>query len=190
MSEARRIATYEDLFDLPDNVIGEILDGEVCMSPRPRPRHAQVASQLGAHITVTFSREPDNTDGTGGWWILDEPELHLEDQVLVPDIAGWRRERLPQIPDVVGIELAPDWVCEVISPSTARIDRLIKKRIYAEQGVEFVWLVDPMTKTLEVLQRQPSGLYQEVEVYAGDVKARVVPFEALELDLRRWWGMG
>lgn len=187
MSEALPVARYEDLYDVPENMVGEILDGVLMMSPRPHPRHLISAARIGAQLLRSFDDGPDDPEGPGGWWILDEPELHLDAHVMVPDLAGWRRSRLPRLPDSVGFTLAPDWVCEVLSPSTFRTDRFIKKRIYAEQGVEHLWLVDPIAKSLEILQLQPSGFYLEVEVLQGDQKARVAPFDAVELNIARWW---
>ena len=146
---AQRLATYADLFDLPENLIGEILHGQLITQPRPTPCHAFSASVMGAELTNPFQR---GRGGPGGWWILDEPELHLGPHILVPDLAGWRRERLPVFPETAYFELAPDWVCEVLSPGTARTDRVVKMPIYAAQGVARLWLVDPDQRTLEVFR--------------------------------------
>ena len=126
-------------------------------------------------------------NGPGGWWILDEPELHLGEDILVPDLAGWRRERLPTIPDQAAFTLAPDWVCEVLSPSTGMRDRAYKMPIYAREGVEHVWLVDPHLRTLEVFRRQELG-WLLLAVYAEDAVVRAEPFEAVDLDLLTLWG--
>src|SRR5512142_1943672 len=115
---ARRNATYDDLLGLPSHVVGELLEGSLVVSPRPASRHARAASGLGGELHGPFQR---GRGGPGGWIILDEPELHLGGNVLVPDLAGWRRERMPQLPDVAAFELAPDWVCEVLSASTQAI---------------------------------------------------------------------
>lgn len=143
----RRPATYEDLFDLPEHLVGEILHGQLITQPRPGPRHARSASVVGAELMGPYDK---GHGGPGGWWILDEPELHLGSHILVPDLAGWRRERMPVFPETAYFTLAPDWVCEVLSPGTARVDRVVKMPIYAEQGVEWIWLVDPDQRTLEV----------------------------------------
>ena len=127
-----RPATYEDLCNVPDHKVAEILDGELIVSPRPALRYASASSRLGGILGGPFDLGPD---GPGGWWILDEPELHLRDDILVPDLAAWRRERLPFVPDAAYMTLAPDWACEVISPSTERIDRSRKMRIYAREDV-------------------------------------------------------
>jgi Uma2 family endonuclease len=144
---AGRLATYEDLFDLPEHLIGEILHGQLITQPRPAPRHVLSASGIGAELTNPFQR---GRGGPGGWWILDEPELHLGPHILVPDLAGWRRERMPVFPETAYFTLSPDWVCEVLSPGTARIDRVVKMPLYAEQGVQWLWLIDPDQHTLEV----------------------------------------
>lgn len=143
-----RPATYADIEALPPNVVGEILFGVLHTHPRPAPRHSRAASALGAMIGGPFDFNPD---GPGGWIILDEPELHLGPHVIVPDIAGWRRERMPKLPETAYFETPPDWVFEVLSPSTARIDRTDKLAIYAAHGVGHCWLVDPDAKTLEVM---------------------------------------
>jgi Uma2 family endonuclease len=145
-----RPASYEDILRLPENKVGEIVDGELIVSPRPGPRHALASSSLGAEIGGPFGR---GRGGPGGWIILDEPELHLGPQVLVPDLAGWRRERMPALPDTAWFTLAPDWVCEVLSPSTAVVDRTRKQDISREQGIRWLWFVDPAGRTIEVLSR-------------------------------------
>jgi Uma2 family endonuclease len=179
-----RPATYEDLIKLPDNVVGEILDGELHASPRPGPRHARAESALHARL---FSAFDDGTAGPGGWWILVEPELHFRSDVLVPDIAGWRRERMSQLPETAWFEIAPDWICEVISPSTGRIDRAKKLPVYARERVPHAWLVDPIQKTVEVLQHA-EGLWNVLHVYSGDEQMSAPPFDGITIDLRAVWG--
>lgn len=127
-----RPATYEDLLQIPDHLVAEIVDGELHTSPRPAPRHADAATGLSAALRAPFDR---GRGGPGGWRILIEPELHLGSEVLVPDAAGWRRERLPRLPETAHLTLAPDWICEVVSPSTAALDRGAKLRSYAHEGV-------------------------------------------------------
>ncbi len=175
-------ATYEDVLNAPENKVAEILDGDLFLSPRPGPRHAVAGSRLG-RILGPFDDDPG---GPGGWWILDEPELHFGEHVVVPDLAGWRREHMPAIPDVAFFTLAPDWVCEVLSPSTERIDRARKLRIYAEVGVAHAWLVKPSHRTLEVL-RLSDGLWSIRGVWEDTAVVRAEPFEAIELDLGRLW---
>ncbi len=182
--ERRRVkrATYDDVLNAPENKVAEILDGELFLSPRPSPRHAVASSRL----TMELRPFDDEGGAPGGWWILDEPELHLGEHVVVPDLGGWRRERLPAIPDEAYFALAPDWVCEVLSPSTERLDRTRKLRVYAEAGVGHAWLVKPAERMLEVL-RLRDGAWTILGVYGEDDVVRVAPFEALELDLRRLW---
>ncbi len=175
-------ATYEDVLNAPEHKVAEILDGELVLSPRPAPRHALAASRLGG-ILQPFD---DDRRSPGGWWILLEPELHFGDQVLVPDLAGWRRERLPTIPDEAHFTLAPDWVCEVLSPSTQKHDRSRKLRIYAEAGVAHAWLLDPIERTLEVFQLK-DGAWSMVGVCVDADVVRIHPFEAIELELSRLW---
>jgi hypothetical protein len=185
MSEpARREAVYDDLCDLPENMVGEILAGELHVSPRPAIPHALAASGLGASVLAPFGF---GAGGPGGWWILMEPELHLGRDVLVPDLGGWRRERLPRIGDVVGLTLRPDWVCEILSPSTQLRDRAIKLGIYAREGVPHVWLVDPLARLLEVYGLH-EGRWLILGVHHGLEKVRAEPFEAVELALGLLWG--
>lgn len=179
----RKPATYDDLEALPPNQVGEIVNGELYASPRPASPHALAAWRLGGELYNPFDR---GRGGPGGWFILSEPELHLGEDVLVPDVAGWRRERMPQMPDVVGFKIAPDWLCEVLSPSTSRLDRFRKLPIYAREGVKHVWLVDPLQYTLEVFRLEGGhylllGTHQDVETVHAE------PFEALALELRVLW---
>jgi Uma2 family endonuclease len=175
-------ATYDDVLNAPENQVAEILDGELSLSPRPSPRHAVASSRLGGVLVPAF----DGQGGAGGWWILDEPELHFGGDVTVPDLGGWRRERLPAIPETAFFSLAPDWVCEVLSPSTEHIDRGRKLRIYADAGIAHAWLVNPAERTLEVL-RLREGAWTIVAVCSGSDAVRVEPFDAIELGLGRLW---
>jgi Uma2 family endonuclease len=177
-------ATYEDLLDLPEHLVGEILDGDLYASPRPALPHARVSSALEMEIGGPFDR---GRGGPGGWWILFEPELHLGAEVLVPDLAGWRRDRLPLIPDAAFMTLAPDWVCEVLSPSTERIDRVLKLPIYAKYGVGHAWLVNPASRTLEVY-RLSDAAWTLIASHGDDAVVRAEPFDAVELDLLVLWG--
>ena len=182
----KRNATYDDLCALPDHMVAEIIDGDLFASPRPASPHALASSMLGAVLIAGFGGEPGGAGVPGGWWILDEPELHFGQNVLVPDLAGWRRERMPTVPDVAGFQLAPDWVCEVISPSTGEIDRGRKMRVYARERVGHLWIVDPILRTLEVY-RLEDGRWVVASTHAGTEQIRAEPFEAVPLDMRRWW---
>jgi Uma2 family endonuclease len=183
----RRIkpATYDDLRKLPENMVGEIIDGELFASPRPAPPHAQAASMIGVDLGGPFNRQ-SSSGGLGGWWIIDEPEIHFRADVIVPDLGGWRRDRMPRLPSTAAFELAPDWVCEILSPSTARIDRVGKPQIYRREKVGHMWVVDPLARTLEAY-RLNSGQWTLIDSYSEDARVRVEPFEAIELDLARWW---
>jgi Uma2 family endonuclease len=180
----KRAATYADIEALPEHQIGEILDGELIVSPRPASRHALASSSLGNRVGPPFH---DGVGGPGGWWILDEPELHLGGDVLVPDLAGWRRERMPTFPDVKFFTLAPDWVCEVLSPSTESTDRARKLRIYAREHVPYAWLVTPGSRLLEVF-RLEGDFWLLVAAHRDDEIVRAEPFDAVELDLLPLWG--
>lgn len=184
VTPVRRRATYEDILAAPEHVVAEILDGELVLSPRPAKPHAAAATALVEEIGPPFKR---GKGGPGGWIILAEPEIHLGSDVLVPDLGGWRRERMPAITnDLPYFTLAPDWACEVLSPSTAARDRAQKLPIYARESVAHVWLIDPLQRTLEVLRREgPQWLI--VAVYRGDEKVRAEPFDAFELDLAILW---
>jgi Uma2 family endonuclease len=179
----KKTATYADLVALPPQLVGEIIDGELIASPRPAMLHARAASRLGMDLGGPFDR---GKGGPGGWIILDEPELHIVEQVLVPDLAGWRRERMPEMPDAAYVELAPDWICEVLSPATAKIDRADKMRHYAAAGVRHLWLVDPLATTLEIY-RLDGGGWRLVQTHAGAEAIRGEPFDAVELDLGSLW---
>ena len=184
-SPAKRFATYADLLEVPDHLVAEIVDGELHTSPRPAPRHAVSASELAAELIPPFSR---GRGGPGGWWILFEPELHLGPDILVPDLAGWRRERLPTISDTPPyFTLAPNWICEVLSPSTYRLDRMRKLRICGREGVEHAWLVHPGERTLEVL-RLESGRWAIAGTFADAARVRAEPFDAVAIDLLPLWG--
>ncbi len=181
---AHKFATYEDLFDLPEHIIGEIIHGQLVTHPRPAPKHASAASTIGMTIGTPYHRGRDG--GPGGWRILFEPELHLDPHILVPDLAGWRRERMPELPDTAYFTLPPDWICEVLSPGTARVDRADKMPIYAAQGIPFLWLIDPTPRTLEVFLLR-AGRWVLEHVYQEDEEVRAAPFEAISFPLGALW---
>lgn len=195
---ARRSATYDDLLALPAHVVGQIVFGVLHAHPRPAPKHANASSTLGEVLGPPFRR---GRGGPGGWIILDEPELHLGEHVIVPDLAGWRRERMAELPvDKAYFILSPDWVCEVLSPSTAALDRGDKLKVYAAFDVKHVWFVDPEARTLEILSEhrelvscEPHDLerdekgYRVFDVFSGEAKVRAVPFDAIELELGLLW---
>ncbi|MCC7385062.1 MAG: Uma2 family endonuclease [Deltaproteobacteria bacterium] len=180
---ARRRATYQDIRDAPADVIAEIVDGELHLQPRPASPHAIASTNLGEELGPPFKR---GRGGPGGWVILDEPELHLGPDVLVPDHAGWRRERMPEIPEVPHFDLAPDWICEILSPRTVAHDRVRKMRIFARERIPFVWLIDPIERTLEVFQLD-RATYVLAASHEGQEKVHARPFDAIELDLAILW---
>ena len=178
-----RPATYEDLVKLPDNLVAEIVNGELHASPRPAPPHARAGSLIGGLIVPPFDL---GRGGPGGWWILLEPELHLAGDVLVPDWAGWRRTRMPHLPKTAYFPLAPDWVCEVLSPSTAMLDRARKLAIYARERVSHAWLIEPDAATLEVL-RLENGHWTILAAHYGAEILHAEPFDNIELELSSLW---
>lgn len=181
----KKPATYEDIEELPLGWVGELLEDELYAHPRPAWPHMEAMQALSAYL---FSRFQEGKGSLGGWWLGVEPELHFGREVLVPDLAGWRRERRPHPPNRVGhfTTVAPDWVCEVLSPSTARVDRGRKMPIYFREGVSQAWLIDPRECTLEVYQRGHAG-WRLVTTYTGNVTVRAEPYDVVPLDLTQLW---
>jgi Uma2 family endonuclease len=179
----KRASVYEEFLAAPKHLVAEIIRGELRTHPRPATPHANAASSLGGELHGPFRR---GRGGPGGWLILDEPEVHLLGEILVPDLAGWRRERMPEMPAAPFVELAPDWVCEVLSPSTEAEDRADKMPIYARAGVRHTWLVDPIDMTLEAF-RLEGGAWRVHGTWRGDARARIEPFDAIELELAALW---
>jgi Uma2 family endonuclease len=174
-------ASYDDLREVPENCVAEIFDGDLFASPRPALPHCHAASVLVSKIGGLFHRS-----GPGGWVILAEPELHFGKDVLVPDLAGWRRERLPKLPADAYMTLAPDWICEVLSPATETIDRTKKLRVYARERVAHAWLLSPPRQTLEVLSLE-SAEWASVAIHEGSGNVSAVPFDGIELELGALW---
>lgn len=181
---APKVATYEDILRLPPHVTGQIVRGTLHTNPRPGLPHAHAATGLGEELGPPFRR---GKNGPGGWAILGEPEVHLGDDILVPDLAGWRRESLPEgALEGAFATRRPDWVCEILSPRTARFDRGEKLDVYRREGVGHVWLVDPALHTLEVL-RLDGATYRLLGTLSGEGMVRAEPFDAIELDLSALW---
>ena len=176
---------YAELCDLPPHVTGEILGGVLYTQPRPAGPHAVSGSALGMDIGAAFQR---GKGGPGGWWIIDEPEIHFVRDVVVcvPDIAGWRKERMPKIPKGHRFEIVPDWVCEVLSPSTGKKDRVVKMPVYAQFGVSFLWLVHPLDRTLEAFALH-EGCWTVIGLFQDDETVQVAPFAELALNLGDLW---
>jgi Uma2 family endonuclease len=180
---AKRKATYQDVVDAPENMVAEIIDGDLYLFNRPKAPHAHTASSLVGDLVPPFVR---GKDGPGGWLIMMEPELHLGTDIVVPDIAGWRRDRLPAVPDDAYLTLAPDWIGEVLSRRTEGIDRTKKLLVYAAAGVQHAWLVSAPRRTLEILHLV-DGRWSLIAAHIGDVRVRAEPFDAIELDLGAIW---
>jgi Uma2 family endonuclease len=175
-------ATYDDLVRVPENFVAEMFDGELYASPRPAFPHARAAAVLLGKLGGSF----DFGDGPGGWLIYIEPELHFGDDVLVPDLAGWKRARLPSLPTDAFLTLSPDWICEVLSPKTEYLHRNKKLRIYARESIGHAWLVDPLRQSLEVLALE-SARFEKIEEHHGPACVRARPFDAVELELQALW---
>jgi Uma2 family endonuclease len=183
---ARTRATRADLEALPENVVGELIRGVLYAMPRPRPRHQRAAGRLFSDLEGPFDR---GRGDQGGWIILVEPGVALPSvdvEELCPDIAGWRRERLPELPDGL-IDVVPDWVCEVLSPSTRGHDQRIKRPLYAQAGVEWMWVVDVDARTV-VVSKNEGGRWLEIGVFGDDESMAAPPFEAHTIALRDLWG--
>lgn len=176
-------ASYQDVLDAPPNMVAELIRGVLHLQPRPASPHARAQTILGAEVTGPFDR---GRGGPGGWWILFEPELHFADDVLVPDIAGWRRERMPTFPVAPWFDLAPDWVCEVLSPRTRRIDLTEKREIYGARGVGHLWFVDPIARTLEAFALR-DGVWMLGAALKDAEDVRVPPFDAVTFPLSALW---
>jgi Uma2 family endonuclease len=175
-------ATYEDLLKVPDNMVAELIDGELFASPRPSVAHANAVSEL-----LSLSRSELGPRGRGTWHILVEPELHLGPDVLVPDIAGWRVDRVPVLPRTPALSIPPDWVCEALSRSSARIDRERKLPAYARHGVGFAWVLDFDLQYIEVKELR-GNVWSDIGTFGGDATVRIPPFEEIEIDLATLWG--
>jgi Uma2 family endonuclease len=180
----KKVATYDDLLAAPEHKVAEIIDGDLYLSPRPAPPHASAAFRL----TVALGRSFDEGGGgPGGWRFLPEPELHLGPDTVVPDLAAWRPERFPVVaPGPAYILVAPDWLCEILSPSTESLDRRKKLRIYAREAVRHVWLIDPLDRIIEN-HRFESGRLVLIDTYRNQETVQAEPFEAIPLELSRLW---
>jgi len=185
MQPADKLTLYEQLEALPEGLTGEILNGQLHTQPRPIGPLARAETELSIDIGSAYGR---GRGGPGGWWILVEPEIHFvtDQEVVVPDLAGWRKERMPRIPEGHRFEVVPDWVCEILSPSTASKDREVKLPLYAHYGVAYAWLVDPKRRTLEAFALD-AGAWRLLTEASGTDTIAVAPFDALGLDLSNLW---
>ncbi len=176
-------ATYQDVLEAPEHQVAEVIDGTLYTHPRPAPRHATASSRLGIEIGGPFDR---GRGGPGGWRIIDEPELHLGKDILVPDMGGWCRERMPQLPDTAYFTLAPDWTCEILSASTRKLDLLRKRPIYAREGVQHLWLIDPVDRILEAFEFR-DGQWLLIASAQDDEPVSIPPFDAITFSLGELW---
>jgi len=181
---AEKRATYEDLYNIPENMTGEIIDGELIVTPRPSRKHTYAASALDKEIGPPY--QLGRGGGPGGWIIIVEPEIQLGEHTMVPDLAGWKRERFPLEEDHNWISVAPDWVCEILSPGTTAVDKTVKMPIYAQHGVKHLWLIDPLAKTLDVFQLE-AGRWMVAGLYAEADLVRAEPFPEVEINLTDLW---
>jgi Uma2 family endonuclease len=179
----RQRATYQDVLDAPEHVVAEIIGGELRLSPRPGGPATAVASSVGDELGPPFKR---GRGGPGGWLIVDEPEIHIRDDIIVPDLAGWRRDRQARAPEGAFFTVAPDWVCEVLSRSTEKMDRLEKMPLYASWGVQYAWLIHPHRRTIETFCLR-NGAWETSGVYGESDRARIEPFGAIEITVGDLW---
>lgn len=184
MQPARKLAAYEDLLALPDDVRAEILGGEIVVLPSPLPSHNRIARAVGRFVGGPFD-DDDGYEGPGGWWILPEVDVRFgAHDVVRPDVSGWRRTRLASPWDVRPIDVAPDWVCEILSPSNAKLDRVDKAALYASAGVPQYWIIDPNERILEAYALK-HGAWLRLGAWSDGDIARIAPFDAIELGIGR-----
>jgi Uma2 family endonuclease len=185
MSEsAKKKATYDDLYSIPENMTGEIINGELIVTPRPSPKHVYTTSTLGMKVGSRY--QFGEGGGPGGWVILVEPEVRLGEETVVPDLAGWKKERYPRAVETNWISIPPDWACEVLSPGTMRTDKIKKMPLYGRHDVGYIWLIDPIAKTLEVF-RLEARRWVVASVHAEDDRVRAEPFQEIEFSLNDIW---
>ena len=176
-------ATYQDVLDAPEHVVAELIGGTLHTHPRPAPRPARAGARLISKLGPPFD---EGDGGPGGWRIFYEPELHLDDEVLVPDLAGWRRERMPELPETAYFTLAPDWACEILSPSTRAHDLVHKRPLYAAAAIAYLWLIDPVEQILEAFTLADRH-WRLVAAVEHDDAVQIPPFDAMTFRLGDLW---
>ncbi len=185
---AMGVATYADIESAPPNMKAQIIAGSLVLSPRPSDPHAAIFTAAIGDLFPHFGKRSGG-GGPGGWVIRGEPELHLDGilpDVFVPDIAGWKRERFPEQFRGHKFAVSPDWVCEILSPSTRSRDQIVKAPLYGRAGIGWLWIVDPEARVVEVF-RNEHGLWVFVSEHQGALVTRMQPFDAVEIDLSEWW---
>jgi Uma2 family endonuclease len=176
--------TLADLDALPPGIVGEIINGVLYTMTKPRMRHQRTSTGIGGDLRVPFDL---GRGGPGGWWIVAEPGIELPNTPEIsPDVAGWRRERMPEMPGDEPIRVVPDWVCEILSKTTQRHDLLVKLPYYAEVGVAHAWTVDLEARVLTA-HRLESRHWVTIGTYSNETEARIVPFDAVPLNVADWW---
>jgi Uma2 family endonuclease len=176
--------TLADLDALPPGIVGEIIEGVLYTMTKPRMRHQLLGLEIGSDLLGPFGK---GRGGPGGWWIVTEPGIELPNTPeIAPDLAGWRRERMPEMPVDEPIRVVPDWVCEILSKNTRRYDHVIKMPYYARVGVAYAWIVDLESRVL-LAQRLESGSWRTIGTYSDETEARIEPFDAVPLNVADWW---
>jgi Uma2 family endonuclease len=181
--ETRPNATYQDVIDAPEHKVAEIIDGTLYLSPRPPIRTSVAKQELLLQLWRPYDR---GEDGPGGWWLLREPEFYMGNDVLVPDLVGYRRARLPVLPDASGTDIPPDWVCEALTPVTRALDLTSKRRAYARAGIPHLWQIDDEARLLEAFALE-AGQWRLVAALRDDHEVRLAPFGAISFPLSVLW---
>ena len=179
-----RPAAYQQVLDAPEHLVAELIDGILHTHPRPAPRHARAGARLISKLGPPFD---EGDGGPGGWRIFYEPELHLDDEVLVPDLAGWQRERMPELPETAYFTVPPDWICEILSPSTRKLDIVHKRPIYAAAAIPYLWLIDPIEQILEAFALDNGRRWLVIAAVENDAPVQIRPFEAITWRLSDLW---
>ncbi len=189
VAKSKKPPTYEDILALPEGITGEILDGQLYTSPRPAPPHQRAMIGVSSPLHQRYAKPPGG--GKTGWIFLTEPQIHVAPQDIVPDVAGWRLEKLTDVPKKVFAEplitITPDWVCEILSPSSGTRDRVLKRKIYLELKIGYYWIIDPLNQTLEEYKFENSSKWTEMGVFGGEEKFKIEPFNDIEFDLSTFW---